>query len=732
MEFNNFEEYFSSNLKFNDDQIFQEKLQSLLNDNNKNKIDLIKKEKEEKEKLLKKRLKDESNERKIDFILSDENSFEQFKIKNNDIKTIREENEDNIDDIIFNDIKNGNNNYNNNINSNISNTNNLINNEKDKNDIELIQLGEDIKNNNPLLYNWQKIKKYKEVKDLQTGLEKDEIEKEKEIIIKSDKQNKTNNINASVNASNKKNQKKNFIKDNNNINNNTNNNINITKKSQKNLNIKNKDNLKNNKKQDNKKEKEKEKGKENYLNNQINNKEDDDEDLIMSIIQHPVQACQKTKNHKPKMIRNNLLSNNEKNENSEKNENIENNYYNDNNIFLQENNSINKYENESLLNIFKKEKEIKNKLQKILQNNPSVSQNDFFSNDYTKDNFYNYNSNSKFLSMAKEILINKLTPGEKNYLMELDQEINRVKQQITDAINEKNKYSILVNERKKEYQNFEVKKNKVEFEFERDLINDLRSIINQFKLEIYKKELELNKKNNNDTEDNKEEIEKLKKEHKLIKNKLDSINKNNEKNIIEIQKKIMIKKYENEKMKEKIDLYEKDQKFEKLDENLPVDEAKNILNKNNKKEKIKFVEDDDDNDIIINNNYVVSNIIKTSSKSNHLNELDFEFPDKYFDESNVDNNIVKHQFELDGKVIKIFNSGKKEIIFPNSTKKEIFPGGYTLVTYSNGDIKETIPHFKEIYYYKQDEVNQIVFADGCKYIKYLKTGKIICNGTPIN
>ena len=126
----------------------------------------------------------------------------------------------------------------------------------------------------------------------------------------------------------------------------------------------------------------------------------------------------------------------------------------------------------------------------------------------------------------------------------------------------------------------------------------------------------------------------------------------------------MIKKYENEKMKEKIDLYEQDQKIENLEEDLPNIENKKLLNINNKKEKkIQIDEDDDDNDIIINNNYIVNNIIKTTSKSNHLNELDFEFPDKYFNEKNENNKIIKHQFELDGKVIKIYNSGKKEILY---------------------------------------------------------------------
>ena len=187
-------------------------------------------------------------------------------------------------------------------------------------------------------------------------------------------------------------------------------------------------------------------------------------------------------------------------------------------------------------------------------------------------------------------------------------------------------------------------------------------------------------------------------------------------------------------MKEKIELYEQDKQLNNLEEELPDIENKNLKILNNKKEKkLKLVKDDeDDNDIIINNKYTVSNIIKTTSRSNHLNELDFEFPEKYFNEKDENNKKIKHQFELDGKIIKIYNNGKKEILFPNETKKEIFPDGYTLVTYFNGDIKEIIPNYKEIYYYKKDEVNQIIFEDGCKYIKYLKTGKIICNGKPLN
>ena len=679
MNYENFEEYFSSNLKINDENTFQEKLNSLLSD--KNKTDIAKIEKEKKEKLLKKRLQDESNEKKIDFILSDEISFEQFKNKNNDIKTIKEETES--DNYNLTNIRNDNDKENSN--SNFSITDKLINYEKEKEDKELIKLGNDIKNNNPLLYNWKKIKKYKEINELQVGLEKEEDIK-KEINIKNKKQKNNQNNNFTKNKiphSNKKN-------------------IGMAKKN--NIILK-EDKIKINSKKE-------------------NNKDNDDDDLIMSTIQLPVQACQKTiRKKKQNDIINKLID-----ANNQYNNIIKTNSQNENNKQKEKEN-----EKESLLNIFKREKEIKNKLQKILSENPSVSQNDNFSNVLNNDKFYNFNSNLNYLSMAKKILENKLTPGEKKHIQELEQEIEQINEQISDIINEKNYYINLIAEKKKEIENFEEKKNKIEFEYERDLINDLRSIINKFKIELYKKELNLNKKNNNEDISDNEELEILKKEYKKKKKRLDLINKNSEKNIIEIQKQIMIKKYENEKMKEKIQLYEQDYQINNLEKEISNNENIALPNINNKKEKnLKLNEEEEDNDIIINNNYIINNIIKTTSQSNHLNELEFEFPDKYFDEKNEDNKIIKHQFELDEKIVKIYNSGKKEIIFPNNTKKEIFPDGYTLVTYSNGDIKETIPNHKEIYYYKKDEVNQIVFDDGCKYIKYLKTGKIICNGKPIN
>ena len=668
MNYQNFEEYFSSNLKINDDNLFKEKLDLLLsNDKNQNQKNKINKEDE----IRQKKLKDESNEKKIDFILSDENSFEKYEKK---IEQMKEDNY-NIDNIFLTDFQKGKKYIRNNDDKslNITDTQNLINNEKNEIDSDLRRMEEDIKKNNPKIYNPRKIKKYKEMKDLKSGLD-----------IKKD-----NNSENKITKGNliKKEKKKN-INSKNNINKNYN-----TKKIINNNLI-------------------------NEIKKEIADGGENDEDLIMSLIQCPVKVCHKNKSNIPK-------KNNEKliniNNNKSKENIIKNNIKGNNNI-----------KNGSLLDIYKKEKQIQNELQKIILNNPNISKDDLISEEINNNEFYNFNSNSKTLKKAKLILLEDLSQEEKTSIKEIENNINNIKKQISDIDIEKNKYNKMIEEKKNELIKFKSIKDKAEFEYERELINDLRSVINKYKMEIYKEELGLNKEKDDSENNNKdEEIKQLKEEYNDLKNELNTINKNNEKFIADIQKKIMIFKYENEQMKEKIEFYQQNVDLDKKENEISKDEYLSLLNQNIKKNKLFQLNEEDSNIIISKNNYT-NNIIKTTSKLNHLKELDFEFPEKYFDEKDENNNIIKHQFNLDGKTIKIFNNNKKEIIFPNNTKKQVFPDGYTVVYFSNGDIKETIPNYKEIYYYKKDDAYQINFNDGNKYIKYLKTGKIYCDGNLIN
>jgi len=671
MNYQNFEEYFSSNLKINDDNLFKEKLDLLLsNDKNQNQKNKINKEDE----IRQKKLKDESNEKKIDFILSDENSFEKYEKK---IEQMKEDNY-NIDNIFLTDFQKGKKYIRNNDDKslNITDTQNLINNEKNEIDSDLRRMEEDIKKNNPKIYNPRKIKKYKEMKDLKSGLD-----------IKKD-----NNSENKITKGNliKKEKKKNI-----NSKNNNNKNYNTKKIINNNL--------------------------INEIKKEIADGGENDEDLIMSLIQCPVKVCHKNKSNIPKKNNEKLINIININNNKSKENIIKNNIKGNNNI-----------KNGSLLDIYKKEKQIQNELQKIILNNPNISKDDLISEEINNNQFYNFNSNSKTLKKAKLILLEDLSQEEKTSIKEIENNINNIKKQISDIDIEKNKYNKMIEEKKNELIKFKSIKDKAEFEYERELINDLRSVINKYKIEIYKEELGLNKEKDDSENNNKdEEIKQLKEEYNDLKNELNTINKNNEKFIADIQKKIMIFKYENEQMKEKIEFYQQNVDLDKKENEISKDEYLSLLNQNIKKNKLFQLNEEDSNIIISKNNYT-NNIIKTTSKLNHLKELDFEFPEKYFDEKDENNNIIKHQFNLDGKTIKIFNNNKKEIIFPNNTKKQVFPDGYTVVYFSNGDIKETIPNYKEIYYYKKDDAYQINFNDGNKYIKYLKTGKIYCDGNLIN
>lgn len=64
-----------------------------------------------------------------------------------------------------------------------------------------------------------------------------------------------------------------------------------------------------------------------------------------------------------------------------------------------------------------------------------------------------------------------------------------------------------------------------------------------------------------------------------------------------------------------------------------------------------------------------------------------------------------------GKVQRTFEDGKKEVVFANNAKREIFPNGYIVVNYTIGDIKQTLPDNSIIYYYADADTTQITLPD---------------------
>jgi hypothetical protein len=87
--------------------------------------------------------------------------------------------------------------------------------------------------------------------------------------------------------------------------------------------------------------------------------------------------------------------------------------------------------------------------------------------------------------------------------------------------------------------------------------------------------------------------------------------------------------------------------------------------------------------------------VPSSSDYNFDNETeedndsyDLVFPDKYHGDGNVTLKVMKSEKTPDGKLIRIFDNDKREVIFPSGVRKEIYADGYQIVYFTNNDIKQ--------------------------------------------
>ncbi len=57
------------------------------------------------------------------------------------------------------------------------------------------------------------------------------------------------------------------------------------------------------------------------------------------------------------------------------------------------------------------------------------------------------------------------------------------------------------------------------------------------------------------------------------------------------------------------------------------------------------------------------------------------------------------------------------MIFHNGVKREIFPDGYTIVHFTNNDIKQTLPDQTIIYYFADAQTTQTTLPNGLHVMK---------------
>ena len=367
-----------------------------------------------------------------------------------------------------------------------------------------------------------------------------------------------------------------------------------------------------------------------------------------------------------------------------------------NNNSLELENSFEKNNNDNnLLDEFKKEKKINQQLKNILSKNLSVNKNNYFEKlreDYNNQ-FYVIESKQNPYNQAKKILHEKLTKNEKKQIKDIEEQIIQTENQINNLKEEKEKLRIQIIEKQKEISDFNLKKKKEDFENERNLQNEMRSILNKFKLELYKSELKNNNVNKEKCEEYYELIDKKNNLEKQIKEK----DKNFNSKLNKLNGELLLIKKKNDELKTYIKSFGNMHILNNI-ENSTTEEIKKlnkqITKNNNKKTNIE--------NNIINDDEISINLPKTIKPTEiHINELDLTYPEKYKENKEYTPIVTKQQFDKDGKIIRLFDTGKKEILFTNGTKKQIYPDGYTLVNYQNGDIKQIIPNYKETYFYNK-------------------------------
>jgi centromere protein J len=118
-----------------------------------------------------------------------------------------------------------------------------------------------------------------------------------------------------------------------------------------------------------------------------------------------------------------------------------------------------------------------------------------------------------------------------------------------------------------------------------------------------------------------------------------------------------------------------------------------------------------------NSNIIQANKQKITSEPEEEN-FEMEFPEKYHGKSSKNVKLLRQDFTEDGKIIKIYENMKKEIIFPSGVKKETFEDGYTITYFNNKDIKQLYPDGREVYLFFDNKTLQFKFPDGLHVFKF--------------
>lgn len=85
--------------------------------------------------------------------------------------------------------------------------------------------------------------------------------------------------------------------------------------------------------------------------------------------------------------------------------------------------------------------------------------------------------------------------------------------------------------------------------------------------------------------------------------------------------------------------------------------------------------------------------------------------------------LAEEVVTTEGKIHRRYSDGRREILFPNGVRRELWDDGYSLVYFTNGDLKQTYPptHRKGqrlVYFYAEAKTTQTTYPNGLQVYKF--------------
>lgn len=119
------------------------------------------------------------------------------------------------------------------------------------------------------------------------------------------------------------------------------------------------------------------------------------------------------------------------------------------------------------------------------------------------------------------------------------------------------------------------------------------------------------------------------------------------------------------------------------------------------------------------NNSMVKSNRESENEENEADKFNMIFLPQYHDTTSIEQNkVVRQDVTEDGKIIKVYQSNKKEVFFPSGLRKEIFPDGYLVSYFNNKDIKQIYPDGREVYFFAENKTVQTKLPNGMEVYKF--------------